>query len=88
LRTRGASPLKPGPFADAFAVADRVVEVPHKTDPPTLAGQLESTDIALSAVGVEFGPPGRCSALIHPLAVESVRRREVLLLLEPDDLLR
>jgi len=80
LRARGARPLSARPFADAFELADRVIEVPHKVEPPTLQERLAHFDIALSAVGVEHRPCDDWSASIHPLAQESVRRREVLLL--------
>lgn len=80
LLARGARPLSARPFADAFEFADRVIEVPHKIEPPTLQDRLARFDIALSAVGVEHRPGGDWFASIHPLAQESVRRREVLLL--------
>lgn len=80
LGSRGARASSPRPFADAFELAGRVIEVPHKVEPPTLAKRLARFDIALSAVGVEHRPGDEWSAIIHPLAVESVRRGEVLLL--------
>ncbi len=80
LHERGARPLDARPFADAFELENRVIEVPHKVDPPTLDERLCRFDIALSAVGVEHRPDGAWSASVHPLARESVRRREVLLL--------
>lgn len=80
LQDRGARPLSARPFADAFEVANRVVEIPHKVEPPTLEQRLGRFDIALSAIGVEHRPNDEWLASIHPLAEESVRRREVLLL--------
>lgn len=80
LRARGARPSSTRPFADAFELADRVIEVPHKVEPPTLQERLERFDLGLSAVGVEHRPGEHWVASIHPLALESVRRREVLLL--------
>ncbi len=80
LRVQGARPAGPRPFADAFEIAERVVEVPHKTEPDTLSNRLARFDIGLSAVGVEHRPDGEWSAMVHPLALESVRRREVRLL--------
>lgn len=80
LRDRGARVAAPGPFADVFELAGRVVEVPRKTAPGTLSERLARFDIGLSAVGVEHEPDGKWSALVHPLALESVRRREVRLL--------
>jgi hypothetical protein len=71
--------LSPRPFADAFELADRMIEVPHKVEPPTLQERLARFDIGLSAVGIEHRPGEAWAASIHPLALESVRRREVLL---------
>lgn len=80
LRARGARPAGARPFADAFEVAERVIEVPHRTEPSTLAELLARFDIGLSAVGVEHHSNGEWSVMVHPLAFESVRRREVLLI--------
>jgi broad specificity phosphatase PhoE len=80
LLERGAVPLEPRPFGQAFELRGRVVEVPAKTEPPVLEDRLARSDIALSAVGVEHAPDGSWRAVIHPLAVESVQRHEVLLL--------
>ena len=80
LRARGARPVSASPFADAFEIAGRTVELPHKTEPNTLDERLARFDIALSAVGVEHRPGGQWSAIVHPLAIESARRQEVLLL--------
>jgi len=80
LYERGARRLDETPFAEVLKIADRVVEVPHKTEPPTLDDRLGRFDIALSAVGVEHLPDGASSATVHPLAAESVQRREILLL--------
>jgi broad specificity phosphatase PhoE len=80
LRERGAQGSEARPFAEAFRIGERVVEVPHRAEPPTLEERLGRFDLALSAVGVEHAPGPRWRAVIHPLAAESVRRREVLLL--------
>ena len=80
LRKRGASPLESRPFADAFKIAGRVIEVPHQVAPPLLTQRLACFDLALSAVGVEHRPDGNWSAQVHPLAQQSVLKREVLLL--------
>jgi len=80
LRRRGAEQLDSKPFGDAFCLCDRVVELPFKTEPPTLEERLARFDIGLSAVGAEHLGQGQWRAVIHPLALESVRRREVLLL--------
>ncbi len=79
LLERGAVRLGRAPFADAFVVAGRVVEVPDRTDRSSLAELLARFDIALSAVAVELDR-GRLHPRIHPLALTSVDRREVLLL--------
>lgn len=80
LRTRGARVAGPRAFADAFEVAGRVVEIPHQTEPDTLAERLARFDIGLSAVGVEHRPDDEWSVMVHPLALESAGRREVRLL--------
>jgi hypothetical protein len=80
LAERGARRIENRPFADAFAIGERVVELPHKVVPDTLEGRLARFDIALSAVGAEHRPNGHWSAIIHPLARASVERRAVLLL--------
>lgn len=80
LGARGAQPASSRPFADAFELSGRVIEIPHNTEPDTLSGRLERFDIGLSAVGVEHRPDGTSSSMIHPLAIESVRCREVRLL--------
>lgn len=80
LRARGAQPSMPRPFADAFEIDGRLVEVPHKVAPSALSERLDRFDIGLSAVGVEHLPRGNWSAAVHPLATESVQRGEVLLL--------
>lgn len=80
LTKRGARPLEARPFADAFEIADRIVEVPHHAAPGTLEERLARFDLALSAVGVEHQTADRWRSVIHPLALESVARREVLLL--------
>lgn len=80
LAARGARRLADRPFADAFAVGDRIVELPHKVGPDTLKERLARFDIALSAVGVEHRPGGLWSAIVHPLARASVELGQVLLL--------
>lgn len=80
LCSRGARRSAPRPFADGFELTGRLIEIPHKVDPTTLPERLGHFDIGLSAVGVEHRPDGQWSAVIHPLAIESARRRQVLLL--------
>ena len=80
LHKRGAKPLSGRPFADAFEIADRTIEIPHKVDPESLDERLALFDIAISAIGVEHRGDGTWSALIHPLAIRSIEQREVLLL--------
>lgn len=80
LLKRGARRLPERPFAAAFTIAERVVEIPHKIEPSTLGERLARFDLALSAVGAEHQPGDRWTAEIHPLAPSSVQRRQVLLL--------
>lgn len=83
LLGRGARRLPNHQFAEAFEIADRVVEVPKKAEPSSLDERLARFDIALSAIGVEFRPGDGCTARIHPLAQESAKTRQVRLL-KPD----
>ena len=80
LEARGSVRRPNGPFASVFDCADRIVEVPNKVEPDTLEDRLSRFDLALSAIGVEHLPGDRWRAVVHPLARESVQRREVLLL--------
>jgi hypothetical protein len=80
LEARGARRLAARPFADAFEIAERVVEVPHAVAPSTLDERLARFDIGLSAVGAEHRPGDRWTARVHPLAKVSAERREILLL--------
>jgi broad specificity phosphatase PhoE len=80
LLERGAAGPERRPFSDAYQIGGRVVEIPNHTEPASLEERLSRFDIGLSAVGVEYAPGDRWRAVIHPLASESVRRRQVLLL--------
>ena len=80
LVRRGATPLATRPFADAYALAGHVVDVPHRAEPPGLEERLGRFDLALSAIGVEHAPGAPLRAVIHPLALRSVELRAVLLL--------
>lgn len=80
LDERDARRLADRPFADGFEIGGRIVELPHKVEPTTLEDRLARFDIALSAIGVEHRPGGEWRAVVHPLARDSVQRRQVLLL--------
>ena len=80
LTGRGARHLDDRPFADAFEINGRIVELTHKTEPDTLEGRLARFDLALSAAGVEHRPEDGWRAVVHPLARTSIERRQVLLL--------
>ncbi len=80
LSSRGARPVEPRPFSDAFEIAGRVVELPHAIGPGTLEERLAHFDIALSAVGVEHLPGEGWRPVIHPLARQSAEGEQVLLL--------
>jgi hypothetical protein len=80
LTSRGARLLSDNPpFQTTYSFARKIVELPYDTSPTSLEERLARSDIALSAVGVEHRH-GTWRAVIHPLALESIRRREVLLL--------
>lgn len=81
MSNAGARQLPSTPFADRFEVRGGLVaEIVRNTAFQSLPELCGSFDLALSAVGVEFLPDGTCRAFIHPLALESIRRRAVLLL--------
>jgi hypothetical protein len=67
------------PYQTSYTIAGQVIELAHDTSAATLTDWLGRCDLALSAVGVEHRD-GRWLGAIHPLALESIRRREVLLL--------
>ncbi|HMV65378.1 MAG TPA: histidine phosphatase family protein [Myxococcota bacterium] len=80
LLQRGAEPLPERAYTQAFRLGPRVVELPLHTEPNTLEERLSRFDLALSAVGAEHLPGDRWRAAIHPLALASVKQRQVLLL--------
>ncbi len=79
LLDRGARLLAARPFADAFEIRGRVVEVARRAEPRTLEEQIGRSDIGLSMVGAECQRDGRWRCVIHPLALESLRQKAVLL---------
>lgn len=80
LYRRGAQTLRDNPpYQEALTLDGLLLDVAYDTTQLTLESRLACSDLALSAVGCEFGSaPDR--ALVHPLAHESVSRRQVLLL--------
>ena len=80
LMASGARTAGSSAFADVFELSGRVIEVPHETTPATLADRLKKSDIGLSAVGVEHQSNDEWSAIIHPMALESIKQQEVRLL--------
>ena len=80
LEARGAERLPEREFASVYERYGRVVEVSRSLRTTTFEDRLGRFDIGLSAIGVEFAPNREPRAVIHPLAQESARRREVLLL--------
>jgi hypothetical protein len=80
LVRQGALLLKDNPpYQTSYTFPGQLVELAHDTSVATLTDWLGRCDLALSAVGVEHRD-GRWVGAIHPLALESIRRREVLLL--------
>jgi hypothetical protein len=67
------------PYQTAFTRAGQLIEVAHDTSVASLNDRLERSDLALSAIGIEHRD-GVWRGVIHPRALESMRRREVLLL--------
>ena len=80
LAARGARPLAGRPFADAFEIGGRTIELVHKIGPNTLMERLSCSDIALAAVGAEHLPGDQWRAIIHPLALTSIELGHILLL--------
>ncbi|HEY0015283.1 MAG TPA: hypothetical protein VGC13_03150 [Longimicrobium sp.] len=80
LVRRGALLLKDHPpYQTSYTFPGQLVELAHDTSVAGLADWLQRCDLALSAIGVEHRD-GRWRGAIHPQAIESIRRREVLLL--------
>lgn len=80
LRSRGAQTVHDNPPYQVALTLDGIpIDVAYDTTRSSLEEWSASCDLALSAVGCEFSRDG-CRAVVHPLAVQSVARREVLLL--------
>ncbi len=80
LHQRGAQMVRDNPpYQAALTLDGLLVEVAYDTTKPTLEERLACSDLALSAVGCEFGSTLN-RALVHPLARVSVSERQVLLL--------
>ncbi|MET0396735.1 MAG: hypothetical protein ABW277_07925 [Longimicrobiaceae bacterium] len=79
VRRGGCTQRDNPPFQTSYTHADRLVELAHDTSAAGLEDRLGRFDLALSAIGVEHRA-GAWRGAIHPLALESIRRREVLLL--------
>lgn len=67
------------PYQTSYTHRNQVIEVAHDTSTTSLELCLARFDLALSAVGVEHRE-GAWRGVLHPLAAESTRRREVLLI--------
>ncbi|HEV7589811.1 MAG TPA: hypothetical protein VGO40_16980 [Longimicrobium sp.] len=81
LVRRGAQPGRDNPpYQTSYTHAGQLIELAYDASAARLEDRLGQCDLALSAIGVEHRA-GAWRAAIHPLAVESVRRREVLLLM-------
>ena len=80
LDIKGSRLTPPTPFADAFTIRGRIVEVANKIEPKTLEARLRRFDIAVSAIGAEYRPFDQWDAFVHPLVRLSLKRREVHLL--------
>jgi hypothetical protein len=81
LVRRGAHPGQDNPpYQTSYTHAGQLIELAYDASAARLEDRLERCDLALSAIGVEHRD-GAWRAAIHPLATESIRRREVLLLM-------
>lgn len=65
------------PFQSIYTLGDMRVELAHDTSAATLKARLGRFDLGLSAVGAEHRGGARRGA-VHPLVLESLRRREAL----------
>jgi hypothetical protein len=81
LVRRGAQPRRDNPpYQTSYTQAGQLIELAYDASAAHLEDRLRRCDLALSAIGVEHRH-GTWRASIHPLAIESIRRREVLLLM-------
>ncbi|MGE6763861.1 hypothetical protein ACQKGO_37980 [Corallococcus interemptor] len=67
------------PFQTTFQFSGRRLEVAYDCTPVSLEERLSRFDLGLSAIGVDYAG-GQWRGHVHPLAAESVQRREVLVL--------
>lgn len=67
------------PYQTSYLHGSQVIELAHDTSAASLELRLARFDLALSAIGVEHRE-GEWRGAIHPLAAESIHRREVLLI--------
>lgn len=67
------------PFQSLYTCAGRRLDLAYDTTAPTLEERLGRFDLSISAMGVEHRG-GVWRGMVHPLAIESIARREVLLL--------
>lgn len=80
LRVRGAQTVHDNPPYQVALTLDGIpIDVAYDTTHSSLEEWNASCDLALSAVGCELSPDG-CRAAVHPLALQSIARREVLLI--------
>jgi len=80
LRRQGAQlERENAPFHTAYAIAGECVEVAHDVSASSMEERIARSDLALSAIGVEHRE-GAWRGIAHPLALQSIRRQEVLLL--------
>lgn len=80
LRARGATLVADNaPYNQVFEVGDQTIEVGYSTHYETIRERVATFDIGLSAVGCSWDH-GRLVPFVHPLARESTRRREILLI--------
>jgi hypothetical protein len=80
LGRRGARAERDNPpYQTSYTLGGQLTEVAYDTSAASLEDRLGRFDLALSAMGVEHRE-GAWRAAVHPLALESIRRREVLLL--------
>lgn len=68
------------PYQTSYTLSGQLIELAHDASVASLPEWMRRCDLALSAIGVEHRDGGWRGG-IHPLALESIRRGEVLLLM-------
>lgn len=80
LMQRGAVQLPDRPYRKAFKIKGMEVEIKNKVKYRSIQDVVKTFDIGLSAVAAEYDNGKITNTFIHPLAIESIKNRQILLL--------